>query len=145
MIDVETCFKFEEMKFETAQQALEQVAGRDFVSAKWLVPHDLPYLQGHFPDQPIVPGVAILDATVQLISMAFGAASLNAVKNSKFLRPLLPGSTVLIECRRVINQEWTADWNVDTKKVTEQAAGKTDEGAIGGASELVARLLLVLV
>ncbi len=128
MIDLQTCFKFAEIKIEAKSKTTNEPADRDFVSGTWVVPHDLPYLNGHFPNQPIVPGVAILDATFELISRAFGTGQLSAVKHSKFLKPLSPGSKVDIECRRVVDHEWAVDWSIC----------KNDE------TELVARLLLVI-
>lgn len=128
MIDLKSCFKFEEMTRNVTSET-------HTVCAKWIVPHDLSYLQGHFPNQPIVPGVAILDASVQLITNAFGSCELSQVKSSKFLKPLLPGSTVTIECRRVQDHEWTIDWSF-------RSLGT--DGGTEPATELIAKLLLVV-
>jgi 3-hydroxyacyl-[acyl-carrier-protein] dehydratase len=116
MIDLNASFQFESL--------IAKETG-DFVSAKWIVPHDLPYLQGHFPDQPIVPGVAILDATTELLRKAYGKDNqVSLVKNSKFLKPLTPGSIITIECRQLSPQEWTVDWTI--------------------GPEIIARLLLII-
>lgn len=118
MIDPQKAFQFESLKVESSA---------DFVSARWKVPNDLPYLNGHFPNQPVVPAVAIIDAALELLKSAGAAGSkLKRVKNAKFTAPLLPGQTVEIEAMKIIDQEWTIDFK-DPATAT-----------------MVARLLLVL-
>lgn len=113
MIDTHACFQFEEVQGQP-----------DYVTATWIVPQDLPYLQGHFPGQPIVPAVAILDATNELLNRALRQnLELTQLKNAKFTKPLEPTQAVSIECMRVVDNEWTVDWSIQ--------------------GELVARLLIV--
>ena len=50
---------------------------------------DHPTAAGHFPGNPIIPGVALLDAVMG--AMAVQPAELKA---AKFLRPVRPGDTV---------------------------------------------------
>ena len=40
-----------------------------------------PYFQGHFPDQPIVPGVLLLESLAQLTAVMYGAEALPADTN----------------------------------------------------------------
>jgi 3-hydroxyacyl-[acyl-carrier-protein] dehydratase len=106
MIDVHACFQFIDVQ-------VQEPAG--LITAKWIVPHDLPYLQGHFPEQPIVPAVAILDATNELLTQALGKPTeLSAVKNAKFTKPLEPAQTVHIECKPLGENEWTVDWKIES-------------------------------
>ena len=103
MIDIHASFQFSDV------QVHDKV-----VTAQWIVPQDLPYLQGHFPDQPIVPAVAMLDAmTVLLTRTRNQPTELSAVKNAKFTKPLEPSQTVSIECKQLGENEWTADWKVE--------------------------------
>ncbi len=66
-----------------------------------------PLLAGHFPDDPILPGVLIIEAAAQTAAVMFGAAAggaaagrphrLAAVNYFKFLRAVRPGCELIIE------------------------------------------------
>ena len=62
---------------------------------------DHPALAGHFPGQPVVPGVVLLDEALFAIARARGLAArrlqLGAVK---FLHPVVPPSTLTIRHQR---------------------------------------------
>ncbi|MBD8525407.1 hydroxymyristoyl-ACP dehydratase [Pseudomarimonas arenosa] len=51
---------------------------------------DHPCLPGHFPQQPLVPGVLILDRVVAAVRAVRGDLRLCRLPQVKFLRPLLP-------------------------------------------------------
>jgi 3-hydroxyacyl-[acyl-carrier-protein] dehydratase len=55
-----------------------------------------PCLPGHFPGQPIVPGVLILDRVLDAIEAGHGARAGLRLPNVKFVQPLLPGETAHI-------------------------------------------------
>jgi 3-hydroxyacyl-[acyl-carrier-protein] dehydratase len=56
------------------------------------VPADHPSLPGHFPGNPIVPAVMLLQEVEQALRQAVGAsARIARLPNVKFLHPLLPG------------------------------------------------------
>jgi 3-hydroxyacyl-[acyl-carrier-protein] dehydratase len=61
----------------------------------WVVPVDHPAFAGHFPGQPIVPGVLLLDRAV-LFAENLLARKLESwqVGNAKFLSPVLPGEVL---------------------------------------------------
>lgn len=61
---------------------------------EWTVPADHPALAGHFPGRPIVPGVVLLDRTV-LLAAQRSESGRWAVTQAKFLRPALPGQTLI--------------------------------------------------
>lgn len=56
---------------------------------------DHPVFAGHFPGQPIVPGVLLLDAAVHAVQQALAADGVAAVtcqvSSAKFLSPVSPG------------------------------------------------------
>ena len=56
-----------------------------------------PSLPGHFPGDPIVPGVVLLDRVVEAIEAAHGPLSRLRLPQVKFLQPLRPGEAARIE------------------------------------------------
>lgn len=61
----------------------------------WIVPADHPAFAGHFPGNPIVPGVVLLDHALQLLSTAVNQPVPHIKLSSvKFLSPVTPGETV---------------------------------------------------
>jgi 3-hydroxyacyl-[acyl-carrier-protein] dehydratase len=62
------------------------------------VPAQHPALPGHFPDNPIVPGVMILDAVILAAQTWLGAGfHVERLSYAKFLAPLKPGETARID------------------------------------------------
>lgn len=57
---------------------------------------DHPALPGHFPGNPVVPGVVILDAVANALSQWQPDASVSRIKSAKFVSPLLPGESMHI-------------------------------------------------
>ncbi|KIC39849.1 hypothetical protein RA27_17225 [Ruegeria sp. ANG-R] len=58
----------------------------------WLdVVPELTCLQGHFPEKPIVPGIALLDWAVQLADQVFGCGrAVAGTRNLKFKKVVEP-------------------------------------------------------
>lgn len=56
-----------------------------------------PSLPGHFPGNPIVPGVVLLDRVLEAIEAAHGPLAALRLPQVKFLQPLLPGEPARIE------------------------------------------------
>jgi 3-hydroxymyristoyl/3-hydroxydecanoyl-(acyl carrier protein) dehydratase len=55
------------------------------------IPADHPSLPGHFPGQPIVPGVVVLERVLEAIETMNGPLGLLRLPQVKFVQPLLPG------------------------------------------------------
>ena len=68
---------------------------------EFIIPADHPCLPGHFPDQPIVPGVVVLDRVLAAIEAQHGALGALRMPQVKFLQPLLPEQTARIELQRL--------------------------------------------
>ncbi|HUP90702.1 MAG TPA: hypothetical protein VM074_00530 [Solimonas sp.] len=66
--------------------------------AELVVPADHPSLAGHFPGNPIVPGVVLIDLAVAAIR-GERKLRLAGAPNLKFLRPVLPGERVTLYWR----------------------------------------------
>jgi 3-hydroxyacyl-[acyl-carrier-protein] dehydratase len=60
-----------------------------------------PCLPGHFPGQPIVPGVVVLDHVLAAIESTHGALGPLRMPQVKFVQPLMPGETADIELERL--------------------------------------------
>jgi 3-hydroxyacyl-[acyl-carrier-protein] dehydratase len=75
-----------------------------------------PFFSGHFPGDPILPGVFLIEAAAQTAGVMLGAGSagpqgrhlLAAVNQFKFLKPVLPGATIHIETRTLIERDGMA-------------------------------------
>lgn len=65
----------------------------------WPVPAEHPAFAGHFPGNPIVPGVVILDQALlfaeKLLSAGVDRTGAWQVGNAKFLSPVAPGEVLL--------------------------------------------------
>ena len=61
---------------------------------------DAPVFRGHFPGYPILPGVMLLSFAREALAPVYGAERrIRRILRQRFLRPVTPGATVLVECR----------------------------------------------
>lgn len=96
--------------FQMIERVLELEPG---VSAKGIknVSVNEPYFAGHFPDTPIMPGVLIIECAAQLCSLVISPEPeqneedkiyvLLKVKDFKFLKPVIPGDTLVIDVKAI--------------------------------------------
>ncbi|MBW2414458.1 MAG: 3-hydroxyacyl-ACP dehydratase FabZ [Deltaproteobacteria bacterium] len=80
-------------------------AGDELVVAEKLVSANEPFFQGHFPEQPIMPGVLIIEALAQTAGLGerwrrpetrSRGVALVGVNRARFRRPVLPGDTLTL-------------------------------------------------
>ncbi len=67
-----------------------------------------PCFQGHFPEDPIFPGVLIIEAMAQAGGFIFAKEGVKqkgfiaAVDKVKFLKPVIPGDALIIDCNFLV-------------------------------------------
>ncbi len=89
-----------------------------------------PFFQGHFPGQPIMPGVLVIEAMAQVAGvMAFRSGMegksvyFMSIDNAKFRRPIVPGDQVMMDIK-ILKQrgnvwKFSGTATVDGKLVSE--------------------------
>jgi len=65
-------------------------------------PPDDPYFSGHFPENPVVPGVVILDTVFSYLNDEGIDIQIEAIPKAKFTEPVLPGQLLHIEITRLL-------------------------------------------
>jgi 3-hydroxymyristoyl/3-hydroxydecanoyl-(acyl carrier protein) dehydratase len=70
------------------------------IDAVRCIPVGHPSLAGHFPGDPIVPGVVLLDEVFEVLRTQQGPCRLAAVPTVKFLAPLRPGQAFIVRLER---------------------------------------------
>jgi 3-hydroxyacyl-[acyl-carrier-protein] dehydratase len=67
-------------------------------------PPEEPFFRGHFPGNPLVPGVILAEALAQTAGIAAGqpgmAFRLSAIKAMKFLAPVRPAEEIRLRARK---------------------------------------------
>lgn len=94
-----------------AVDSYEIVGDGEIVSVK-AVRADDPYLEGHYPDFTIYPGVFVIESvtqTVRLFVRDTFAGSLDiepaAITSVRFSSPMLPGDTLHVRCQCAVRGE----------------------------------------
>ena len=68
----------------------------DVLTASFVIPSTHPSLAGHFPGNPVTPGVVTIDHVVRGLTRHLPGTSLHGLPRVKFLRPLLPDTEVKV-------------------------------------------------
>ena len=80
---------------------------------RWHIPERLHYFEGHFPENPVLPAIAVIDATVDAIRKSFSTkGSLVKIPTAKFLGVLKPGNDIAIHLSKISERTWKAEWNL---------------------------------
>jgi 3-hydroxyacyl-[acyl-carrier-protein] dehydratase len=89
-----------------------------------------PFFQGHFPGQPIMPGVLMVEAMAQVAGVLAFSSGIEAksvffmsIEKAKFRRPVVPGDQLKIEIK-VLHQrgnvwKFSGEAKVDDKTASE--------------------------
>lgn len=79
----------------------EQRSGADICTLTLEVPERLIYLEGHFEEYPLVPGVVMVQWAIELARESFGLqGDFQGLERLKFQRPLQPGIRFTLELTR---------------------------------------------
>ena len=95
--------------FQMVERVLDVVPGESVTALKNVSVNE-PYFMGHFPDEPIMPGVLVIESAAQACSLAIEADGtdestiyvLLKVKDFKFVKPIIPGDTMIINCKKTM-------------------------------------------
>ncbi|QUH19040.1 3-hydroxyacyl-ACP dehydratase FabZ [Alkaliphilus sp. B6464] len=90
--------------FLLVDKIIEMDPGKSAVGIKNVSINE-PFFQGHFPGQPIMPGVLIVEAMAQVAAVTCMGSEENkgklgvftGIDNCKFRRQVVPGDTIRIE------------------------------------------------
>lgn len=98
------------------------------IEARLSVSADHPSLPGHFPGQPVVPGVLLLERLIEAAQASIGSPlRVLGMPQAKFLAPLLPGE----EAVAVMELQTPSSVNA----VRTQPAGEADLRAAAAQTE----------
>lgn len=90
--------------FVFVDEVTAHVAGESAVCTKSFPP-DEPFFRGHFPGDPLVPGVILTEALAQTAGLAAGQPGrgfrLSAIKAMKFPSAVRPGEMIILHARKV--------------------------------------------
>ncbi len=67
--------------------------------AQLAFPADFVGFQGHFPGNPILPGVCLVEAVLGVLESAYSKSfTLKKIASAKFREPVKPGQPIQIDC-----------------------------------------------
>ncbi|OAQ20238.1 (3R)-hydroxymyristoyl-[acyl carrier protein] dehydratase [Thermosulfurimonas dismutans] len=94
--------------FLMVDKVLEVDCEKQYIKALKNVTHNEPFFQGHFPEDPLMPGVMMVEAMAQVgglfVKVCFPEARekpfvLAGLDKVRFRRPVLPGDTIIFEAQ----------------------------------------------
>ena len=84
---------------------VEELVPGKYAAAKKCVTYNEPFFQGHFPGEPVMPGVLIIEALAQAGAVAILSKEENkgktayfaAINSAKFKNKVIPGDVLTLE------------------------------------------------
>ncbi len=118
--------------FVLVDRILELVIGETCVGLKNVTINE-PFFAGHFPEDPIMPGVLIIEAMAQTAAVAVcmtfddpyaeKSVYFMSIENAKFRKPVTPGDQLIINIKKLKQKaaiwKFQAHVEVDGKVVAE--------------------------
>ncbi|KER03044.1 hypothetical protein LGZ99_11520 [Photorhabdus temperata] len=68
-----------------------------------LFPHSCSFFKGHFPNNPIVPGVLLLD-TIYDNLVKIGVLDINGIDNARFYNTVTPNEKITVKLNNLSNK-----------------------------------------
>jgi 3-hydroxyacyl-[acyl-carrier-protein] dehydratase len=90
------------LSFRFVDRVLEIVPGERVIALKNVTAND-PHLQGHFPGNPVMPGVLLVESMAQTAGLLLpegSSAVLAQIKEARLRTPVIPGDQIRIEAVR---------------------------------------------
>jgi 3-hydroxyacyl-[acyl-carrier-protein] dehydratase len=114
--------------FLLVDEILELVPGV-FARARWTLRADMPFFAGHFPGNPITPGVLIVESLAQTAGLAAMSLPENAgrlalfagIERVRFRRPVRPGETLELDMH-MTRQRGPMGWAEGEARVGDELA-----------------------
>lgn len=88
--------------------------GEHRIVANMTISEKLPSFEGHFPGDPILPAVSIIDISLHLLSQVFPQVSHSNVqmKRSKFMSIVRPNQNVDLIAESEDGKDWRVSWKL---------------------------------
>lgn len=101
MVNTEKIFRFEQVEMSDLE-----------VKGALEIAEDLPFFQGHFPGNPVLPAVTIVDASLELLRKKFPEKSAYdiQIKRSKFMKMVKPKHKVTLHAVHMGENLWKVVW-----------------------------------
>lgn len=84
-------------------QVISEIPGKEITALK-LVSMNEPYFQGHFPANPIMPGVLNVESMIQaarvLVRRRQASFSLRKIRHARFRQMVRPGEQLMIKVKK---------------------------------------------
>lgn len=95
---------------------LEEFSGVDFVERACIVPEDLSCFAGHFPGNPMVPGVLQVDWALDMVGEYLASVpEVSVIESLKFSTLLRPGNAFRLTVRFKAGRLYLRLWNEDVE------------------------------
>lgn len=119
---------------------LECIPGRSARAIKGVTVSE-PFFQGHFPDYPVMPGVLVIEALVQLSTLLSHASgqgapgTIRSIDAVRFKRQVVPGDRLLLETQMLGEGRYAVRALVDDELATEAQLVLVDDAPMAQERE----------